>query len=79
MTSHCGGGSLFNLEHEIHHKAQLAVYVRQMGLVAPFYALRCPLERAPTSLRGSNCRRAESVYGTSKLLLMETVPGDYAG
>ena len=30
------------LEHEIHHKAQLAVYVRMMGLVAPFYAMPMP-------------------------------------
>lgn len=37
----------FNLEHEIHHKSQLAVYVRQMGLVAPFYALPMPLGARP--------------------------------
>jgi uncharacterized damage-inducible protein DinB len=29
----------FILEHEIHHKAQAAVYLRLMGLTAPFYAM----------------------------------------
>ncbi len=28
----------FILEHEVHHKAQLAVYFRQMGKLAPFFA-----------------------------------------
>lgn len=37
----------FTLEHEIHHKAQLAVYVRQLGLVAPFYALPMPIGARP--------------------------------
>jgi uncharacterized damage-inducible protein DinB len=37
----------FLLEHEIHHKAQAAVYLRQMGLVAPFYALPMPLGERP--------------------------------
>jgi uncharacterized damage-inducible protein DinB len=32
----------FVLEHEIHHKAQAAVYLRQMGRVAPFYAYPFP-------------------------------------
>lgn len=32
----------FVLEHEIHHKAQAAVYLRMMGLVAPFYAMPMP-------------------------------------
>lgn len=32
----------FMVEHEIHHKAQLSVYLRQMGHVAPFYALPLP-------------------------------------
>ncbi|MGQ0737409.1 MAG: DinB family protein [Acidobacteriota bacterium] len=29
----------FVLEHEIHHKAQLALYVRQLGKVPPFFAM----------------------------------------
>jgi uncharacterized damage-inducible protein DinB len=37
----------FVLEHEVHHKAQLAVYLRQMGHVAPFYALPLPLGQRP--------------------------------
>lgn len=37
----------FVLEHEIHHKAQLAVYVRQMGYTPPFYALPMPLGARP--------------------------------
>lgn len=37
----------FMVEHEIHHKAQLAVYLRQMGHVAPFYALPLPLGVRP--------------------------------
>ena len=30
------------LEHELHHKAQLAVYLRQLGVVPPFFALAFP-------------------------------------
>ena len=37
----------FVLEHEIHHKAQVALYLRQMGRVAPFYALPFPLGERP--------------------------------
>lgn len=37
----------FILEHELHHKAQLAVYLRQMGRTAPFYALALPLGERP--------------------------------
>ena len=37
----------FVVEHEIHHKAQLAVYLRQMGHVAPFYAMPLPLGQRP--------------------------------
>lgn len=37
----------FVLEHELHHKAQLAVYLRQMGKVAPFYAMPLPLGARP--------------------------------
>ncbi len=37
----------FVLEHEIHHKAQLAVYLRQMGKVAPFFANPLPPGERP--------------------------------
>lgn len=37
----------FMVEHEIHHKAQLSVYLRQMGHVAPFYAMPLPLGDRP--------------------------------
>ncbi len=37
----------FVIEHEIHHKAQLAVYLRQMGHVAPFYAMPLPIGERP--------------------------------
>lgn len=30
------------VEHEIHHKAQLAVYLRQIGLTPPFFAFALP-------------------------------------
>jgi len=30
------------VEHEIHHKAQLAVYLRQIGLTPPFFAFVLP-------------------------------------
>jgi uncharacterized damage-inducible protein DinB len=29
----------FVLEHEIHHKAQLALYLRQLGRLPPFFAM----------------------------------------
>jgi uncharacterized damage-inducible protein DinB len=32
----------FVLEHEIHHKAQLALYLRQLGKVPPFFAMVLP-------------------------------------
>jgi uncharacterized damage-inducible protein DinB len=32
----------FVLEHEIHHKAQLALYLREMGKMPPFSALPLP-------------------------------------
>lgn len=32
----------FLLEHEIHHKAQAAVYLRQLGVVPPFYMMPLP-------------------------------------
>ena len=37
----------FLVEHEIHHKAQLSVYLRQMGHVAPFYAMPLPVGERP--------------------------------
>lgn len=37
----------FILEHEIHHKAQLAVYLRQMGRVAPYFAFPFPPGERP--------------------------------
>jgi uncharacterized damage-inducible protein DinB len=30
------------VEHEIHHKAQLALYLRQLGLAVPFWAFPLP-------------------------------------
>ena len=32
----------FVLEHEIHHKAQLALYLRQLGKVPPYFAMVMP-------------------------------------
>jgi uncharacterized damage-inducible protein DinB len=32
----------FILEHEIHHKSQLALYLRQLGRVPPFFAMVLP-------------------------------------
>lgn len=45
------------LEHEIHHKAQVAEYMRQMGMVPPFFAFVLPGGQRPdielrTSLGG---------------------------
>lgn len=37
----------FVLEHEIHHKGQIWTYLRQMGYVAPFYAMPLPLGERP--------------------------------
>ncbi|HSJ14443.1 MAG TPA: DinB family protein [Longimicrobiales bacterium] len=37
----------FLVEHEIHHKAQLGIYVRQLGKVAPFYAYPYPPGERP--------------------------------
>ena len=37
----------FLLEHEIHHKAQAAVYLRMLGREAPFYAAPMPLGTRP--------------------------------
>ena len=37
----------FLVEHEIHHKAQLGLYVRQLGKTAPFYAYPYPLGERP--------------------------------
>jgi uncharacterized damage-inducible protein DinB len=33
----------FILEHELHHKGQIWLYLRQMGYTAPFYAMPLPL------------------------------------
>lgn len=35
------------LEHEVHHKAQLAEYMRQMGLTPPFFAFVMPEGQRP--------------------------------
>ena len=37
----------FMVEHEIHHKAQISVYLRQMGRTAPFYAMPLPPGERP--------------------------------
>jgi len=39
------------LEHEVHHKAHVAEYMRQMGLVPPFFALAIP-DRPDIAARG---------------------------
>jgi uncharacterized damage-inducible protein DinB len=35
------------LEHEVHHKAQVAEYMRQMGIVPPFFAFVLPGGQRP--------------------------------
>jgi len=37
----------FVLEHELHHKGQIWLYLRQMGYTAPFYAVPLPLGVRP--------------------------------
>lgn len=37
----------FLLEHEVHHKGQLAVYFRLMGKEAPFFAMALPPGQRP--------------------------------
>jgi uncharacterized damage-inducible protein DinB len=37
----------FILEHEIHHKAQLAEYLRAMGHVPPYFGIALPLGTRP--------------------------------
>lgn len=37
----------FILEHELHHKGQIWLYLRQMGYTAPFYAMPLPLGTRP--------------------------------
>jgi uncharacterized damage-inducible protein DinB len=37
----------FVLEHELHHKGQIWLYLRQMGYTAPFYAMPLPLGERP--------------------------------
>ena len=46
----------FVLEHEIHHKAQAAVYLRMMGITPPFYAMPMGVGVRPDieALRGTN-------------------------
>jgi uncharacterized damage-inducible protein DinB len=44
----------FLLEHELLHKGQLAVYLRLMGRVAPYYAMPLPIgERPDISVRAA--------------------------
>ncbi len=35
-------GLWFILEHELHHKGQIWLYLRRMGITAPFYAMPLP-------------------------------------
>ena len=37
----------FVLEHEIHHKAQLSLYLRLIGIEPPFFAIPLPAGRRP--------------------------------
>lgn len=37
----------FILEHEIHHKAQLSLYLRQIGITPPFFAYVFPMGERP--------------------------------
>lgn len=41
------------LEHEVHHKAQLALYLRQIGIVPPFFAFVLPPGVRPDIQSGS--------------------------
>lgn len=40
-------GLWFILEHELHHKGQIWLYLRQMGITPPFYAFPLPLGERP--------------------------------
>ena len=35
-------GLWYVVEHEVHHKGQLALYLREIGVVPPFFALAFP-------------------------------------
>jgi len=35
------------VEHEVHHKPQLALYLRQVGIVPPFFTYALPLGVRP--------------------------------
>lgn len=35
------------MEHEVHHKAQIAVFLRQLGTTPPFFAFPLPPGRRP--------------------------------
>ena len=37
-----GGWLWYLVEHEVHHKAQLALYLRLVGVIPPFFALAFP-------------------------------------
>jgi uncharacterized damage-inducible protein DinB len=40
-------GLWFILEHELHHKGQIWLYLRQMGVTPPFYAMPLPAGDRP--------------------------------
>lgn len=40
-------GLWFILEHELHHKGQIWLYLRRMGVTAPFYAFPLPVGERP--------------------------------
>ena len=40
----------FVLEHEIHHKGQIATYLRQMGKTSPFFATPLPKGERPDAV-----------------------------
>ena len=40
-------GLWFILEHELHHRGQVWLYLRQMGITAPFYAFPLPAGERP--------------------------------
>ena len=37
----------YMVEHEVHHKAQLAIYLRQLGIMPPFFAMAFPNRHRP--------------------------------
>ena len=40
-------GLWFILEHELHHKGQIWLYLRLMGITPPFYAMPLPPGERP--------------------------------